>query len=197
MSNSTCMFLPAGSIVGYEHLVEESAPGARLDRDAALARATDFLRNTLHMPLDTYTFLPEEASSEARPARTDWSFTWERTGFRVQDAPYRLRVELEGERIGGYQEFLKVPEAWKRDFARLRSSNNFLEMIALIPYALLMGAALSVMITLGRRGAADWKFGLGIGLFIAVFVFRHGNERLADDARRLRHEHFVCEFCVR
>ena len=58
---------PGGRIVGYEHLVEEAAPGARLDRDAALARATDFLRNTLHLPLDTYTFLPEEASSEARP----------------------------------------------------------------------------------------------------------------------------------
>ena len=85
--------------------MEEAAAGARLERGAALARASDFLRDTLHAPLEGYTFLPEEANSVARPERTDWSFTWERTGFRAKDAPYRLRVALEGDRIGGYRSF--------------------------------------------------------------------------------------------
>ena len=46
------------------------------------------------MPLDDYTFLPEEANRWRGRKRTDWSFTWERTGFRAKDAPYRLRVTL-------------------------------------------------------------------------------------------------------
>ena len=176
---------PGGQIVGYEHLVEESAPGARLDRDAALARATDFLRDTLHLPMDNYTFLPEEASSEARPARTDWSFTWERTGFRVQDAPYRLRVELEGDRIGGYEEFLKVPEAWNRDFAAAALFEQFSGD----------GCGDSLRVADGRGAFGDGdagearrgglEIGSGSRAFYRGALFRDGGQRLANYARWL------------
>ena len=162
---------PKGRIVGYEHILEEVSPGSRLDRAAASVRAEQFLAETLHTNLAAYAPLPEEANSIARPNRIDWSFTWERTGFRVKDAPYRLQVTIDGDRAGDYQEFLKVPEAWQRTYDRLRSSNNFIETIALIPYAILIGAALSVLITMGRRGLVRWKWVLALGLFITVLYF--------------------------
>ncbi|PYU20237.1 MAG: hypothetical protein DMG30_21610 [Acidobacteria bacterium] len=162
---------PKGRIVGYEHILEEVSPGSRLDRAAASVRAEQFLTATLHTNLAAYAPLPEEANSIARPNRIDWSFTWERTGFRVKDAPYRLQVTIDGDRAGDYQEFLKVPEAWQRTYDRLRSSNNFIETIALIPYAILIGAALSVLITMGRRGLVRWKWVLALGLFITVLYF--------------------------
>ena len=162
---------PKGGLVGYEHALEEAAPGARLDRAEAFSRAQQFLSQTLHADLAAYTFLPEEANSFARPNRTDWAFTWERTGFRVKDAPYRLQVTIQGDRADGYLEFLKVPEAWQRTYERLRSSNDLIETIALIPYALLIGAALSVLIMLGRRGQIRWKWVLGLGLFITALYF--------------------------
>src|SRR5579862_9774287 len=114
---------PDGRIVGYAHVLEEAAPGARLERAAAEARAEGFLRDVLHTPLEAYLLLPEQANATVRPNRTDWSFTWERKEFRAQDAPYRVRVDVQGDGIGGYEEFLKVPEAWQRSYARLRSSN--------------------------------------------------------------------------
>jgi membrane protease YdiL (CAAX protease family) len=162
---------PKGGIVGYEHILEEAAPGARLTQTEALARAEEFLTQTLHADLGAYTFLPEEANSNARPNRTDWSFTWERRGFRLKDAPYRLEVTIQGDKAGGYVEFLKVPEAWQRSYARLRSSNDFIETIAMIPYAVLIGAALSVLITLGRRGLIHWKWVIAVGLFITALYF--------------------------
>jgi membrane protease YdiL (CAAX protease family) len=162
---------PKGGIVGYDHVLEEAAPGARLDQNQALAHAEQFLTQAVHIDLGAYQFLPEEANSNARPNRTDWSFTWERKGFRVKDAPYRLQVTIEGDKLGGFAEFLKVPEAWQRDYARLRSANNFIETIALIPYAILIGAALSVLIMLGRRGLVRWKWAIGIGLFITALYF--------------------------
>ena len=116
-------------------------------------------------------FLPEEANSVARPNRTDWGFTWERSGFRAKDAPYRLHVTLQGDQIGGYGEALKIPEAWQRSFARLRSSNEFIETLALIPYAILLGAALSIVLALGRRGLANWGSGLKLGLFVTALYF--------------------------
>ena len=90
-----------------------------------------------------------------------------------------------------------MPEAWQRSFARLRSSNDSIEMVAMIPYALLLGAALSVVIALGRRGQLDWGGGLKLGLFIMALYFVMDDEPVAVDARGLRHQYFVFEFCVR
>jgi hypothetical protein len=159
---------PKGRIVGYDHILEEAAPGARLDKAEAFRRAEQLLTQTLHTDIAAYTLLPEEANSAVKPNRTDWTFTWERNHFRVKDAPYRLQVTIEGDRAGGYLEFLKVPEAWQRTYTRLRSSNSFIETIALIPYAILIGAALSVLIILGRRGLIRWKWALALGAFITA-----------------------------
>jgi membrane protease YdiL (CAAX protease family) len=162
---------PGGGIVGYSHQLEEVAPSARLDRAAAQATAESFLRDSLHADLSLYDFREEEANLTERPARRDWSFAWERRGLRAKDAPYRLTVTLAGDRISGYNEFLKVPEAWKLDYERLRSSNNLFEYIALLPYAFLLGGCLYVIISLGRRGLLEWRTGLALGIFLTVLYF--------------------------
>jgi membrane protease YdiL (CAAX protease family) len=162
---------PGGGIVGYAHQFEEATPGARLERAAAQVTAESFLRDTLHADLSLYNFREEEANLTERPARRDWSFSWERRGFRAKDAPYRLTVTLAGDRVSGYNEFLKVPEAWSRDYEHLRSSNNVLEFIALIPYAFLMGGCLYVIISLGRRGLLEWRTGIVLGIFVTVLFF--------------------------
>ena len=162
---------PAGGIVGYQHQLEEAAPGARLERAAAQATAESFLRDTLHTDLSLYDFREEEANFTERPARRDWSFSWERHGFRAKDAPYRLVVSLAGDRVSGYSEFLKIPEAWTRDYEHLRSSNNLFEYIALLPYAFLIGGCLYVIVSLGRRGLLEWRMGIALGAFLTVLYF--------------------------
>jgi membrane protease YdiL (CAAX protease family) len=162
---------PAGGIVGYNHELEETSPGARLERAAAQTIAESFLRDTLHIDLSQYDFREQEANLTEHPGRRDWSFSWERRGFRAKDAPYRLNVTLAGDRVSGYNEFLKVPEVWTRDYDHLRSSNNTLEFIALIPYAFLIGGCLYVIIYLGRRDLLDWRTGLALGAFLTVLFF--------------------------
>jgi membrane protease YdiL (CAAX protease family) len=162
---------PAGGVVGYTHKLEETAPGARLERAAAQTAAESFLRGTLHADLSRYEFREQEANFTERPNRRDWSFSWEQRGFRAKDAPYRLSVTLAGARVGGYAESLKVPEAWKLSYERLRSSNNLLEYIALIPYAFLLGGCLYVIFSLGRTGLLEWRGGLALGAFLTVLFF--------------------------
>jgi membrane protease YdiL (CAAX protease family) len=162
---------PSGNIVGYNHELEEAAPGARLERAAAQAVAESFVRDTLHADVSQYEFREEEANLTEHPARRDWSFSWERRGFRAKDAPYRLDVALAGDHVSGYSEFLKIPEAWTRDYDHLRASNNTLEFIALIPYAFLIGGCLYVIISLGRRDLLDWRAGLGLGAFVTILFF--------------------------
>jgi len=162
---------PSGSIAGYTHAMEETAPGARLERATAQAAAESFLRDTLHADISRYDFREEEANSTERPNRRDWSFSWEQRGFRAKDAPYRLTISLAGDLVDGYSEYLKVPEAWERDYERLRSSNNLIEFVALLPYAFLLGGCLYIIFSLGRNGLLEWRGGLALGLFLTILYF--------------------------
>lgn len=162
---------PAGQIVGYDHKVEESRSGAQLDRDSAQSIATSFLSSKLSATLTDWDFLPEEANSKTKPARTDWTFTWEKRSFRAKDAPYRFTITLSGGKVGGAQQYLRVPEAWKRSFQQLRSSNDFLTQIAILPYVLLLGAAIWIGIALSKRGQTSWGLAIGLGVFVALLLF--------------------------
>jgi membrane protease YdiL (CAAX protease family) len=162
---------PAGGVVGYTHALEETVPGARLERAAAQSAAESFLRDTLHTDLARYEFREQEANFKELPNRRNWSFAWERSKFLAKDAPYRLNVALAGDRVSEYREFLKVPEAWQRGYEHLRSSNSLFEYVALIPYAFFLGGCLYVTFSLGRSGLLDWRGGLALGAFLTVLYF--------------------------
>src|SRR6266853_331863 len=161
-----------------------------LEREVGLQQANQTMRNDIHIWYwQTRFFRPlqkEEFDVRVDPAggvagythelaespnRRDWSFTWERREFRAKDAPYRLNVTLAGDRVNKYGEFLKVPEAWERSYDRLRSSNNFIEYIALIPYAFFLGGCLYVIFSLGRGGLLEWRGGLALGAFVTALFF--------------------------
>jgi membrane protease YdiL (CAAX protease family) len=166
---------PKGRIVGYAHVIEEVRAGKSLERDAAQKLAEQYLHAQYGASLAQYDFLPEESNPTERPNRRDWSFTWQRRGFRAPDnpdgAPYRLTVSVHGDQVGGATEFLKVPEAWERDFQRMRSRNDLIENIAIIPYMILLSAAFWFIFELSRLGAMRWSSPLWIGIFFALLWF--------------------------
>ena len=162
---------PSGQIVGYDHKVEESRAGASLDRAAAQSAAQNYLRVKIGMNLSGWDVLPEEANSNKRPNRTDWSFTWEKHGFRAKDAPYRLEVSLQGERIGSSEEFLKVPEAWQRSYKALRSGNDTLALVFTVPYILLLATAVWLGIRFTKQEQTSWRGAILLGVFVAALLF--------------------------
>ena len=162
---------PAGKVVAYEHKIEEARAASSLNRDEAVAKAQEFLQSKFGVDLNNWEFLSEEANSETRPNRVDWSFTWERKGFKAKEAPYRLQVGLDGDRLASTREYLKVPEAWSRGYQKLRSTNTFYNEIALIPYGFLLGGALWLGISLTRQGKTKWAPALKIGAIVALLFF--------------------------
>jgi membrane protease YdiL (CAAX protease family) len=159
---------PGGAVTGYRHKVPEAQAGAEPGRDAARRTAENFLTAKLGKPAADWDFLPEEANSTKKPNRLDWSFTWEKHGFRAKDAPERLRIELHGSEIGEAVEGLKVPEQWARDYRHLRSTNEFYNTVAVIPYFLFLGAVLWIGIQLTRKGQTSWRLAFGLGILVAV-----------------------------
>ena len=162
---------PAGQIVGYDHKIEESRAGPSLERAAAEATAQNYLTSKLGMDLSGWDVLPEEANSKKKPNRLDWEFTWEKHGFRAKEAPYRLKVSLLGDRVGGSEEFLKVPEAWQRGFSRMRSGNNTLAGVFIAPYIVLLAMAVWLAIRFTIRGQTKWRGAILLGLIVAALLF--------------------------
>jgi membrane protease YdiL (CAAX protease family) len=162
---------PAGQIVGYIHVIPKTQAGASLNRAAAQTIAQNFLVNKLGTGMKGWDLLAEEANSEKMPARVDWTFTWEKHDFRAKDAPYRLKVQVQGDSIGESQEFLKVPEAWDRSYERLRSGNNTLETVFIVPYLLLLVAAIWLGIQLTKSGKTTWGPAIKLGVLATLMLF--------------------------
>ena len=165
---------PSGQIVGYDHKIEEARAGASLEREAAQSAVDNFLIAKLGMDLRGWDALSEESNSKKKPNRTDWTFTWERHGFRAKDAPYRLHVTVQGDRIGGSEEILKVPETWQRSYQRLRSINDTLEMAFTVLYFALLIVAVWFGIKLTLRGQTGWRGAILLGLLVAAILFFQG-----------------------
>jgi len=161
---------PEGNITGYLHKIPEAQAGAEPSRETAQEIAQKFLVERLGKSTATWDFLPEEASSEKKPNRVDWKFTWEKHGFRAKDAPERLTIELNGSQIGTAREALKVPEQWERDYERLRSGNTILNITFVIPYVLLFGSVIWLGIQFTRADQTSWRLALQLGVLVTVFM---------------------------
>ena len=152
---------PLGDLIGFQSVLKEDAPGARLSREEARARALAFLASR---GLAASDLTPVEATPVERPNRTDWKFVDEKKGVRFQDATLRYATTVAGDRVAGYVEFVHVPEQWMRDYERLRSKN---EAAGEIATAGLFVTVLAMLIVLVRKIVLKdvrWKLVAAFGL---------------------------------
>jgi membrane protease YdiL (CAAX protease family) len=158
-----------GEVVGFEHEIPEDAARPSLDSEQARAMAEEFLKTEFHRDLSTLEFV--EGSIISRPARTDQIFTWKERDFDLKDATYRVEVTILGNEPGGYNEYLKVPDQWSRDYERLRSKN---EVAQYVDTAAVLVLVVGMLVTIAMRvrvhdvkwGRAGW-----VGIIGAVLSF--------------------------
>jgi membrane protease YdiL (CAAX protease family) len=144
-----------GEIVGFEHTVPEDVPGPDLAQEAARRIAERFLTGTLGRSLDDLEFV--EGSSQRRPARGDHAFVWKLAGLEVRGGDVRIEVGVAGDRPARYREFLRVPEAWSRDYRSLRSRNELTNQVAAAFLLLTLGAMVVLLVGRIRRGDVRWR----------------------------------------
>lgn len=134
---------PLGDLVAFRSVLKEDAPGARLTEEQARALAlAEFARRGLRAE----DLSPVEASPVARPNRSDWKFVVEKKGVRFADATLRYEATVSGDRITAYAEYLHVPEAWTRDYQRLRSKNEAAGQVATFGLFATLLAMLAVLV---------------------------------------------------
>ena len=158
----------SGELVSFSHLIEEEAPGASLAEAEARRLAETFLTGELGRDLAALDFV--EAQAQERPNRIDYTFSWKLRDFAVGEAHYRFYVRIQGDQIGGFGEYLKIPEAWERDYAELRSLN---ETTGLVAGTLLILTILAMLVSFFsgvRARDIRWKTAAIFGAIAAVLT---------------------------
>src|SRR5262245_47749228 len=146
---------PRGEVAGFDHEIPEDAARATADPAAARQLAEDFLRRQIGRDQSTLEFV--DSSEAARPHRTDRVFTWRERDFDLNGGTNRVEVTILGDEIGGYRDFLKVPEQWNRDYHRLRSKNNAASTVDSAVTLALLGGMLAVIAMRVRRQEIRWR----------------------------------------
>ena len=157
---------PSGRLVDFSREVEEARDGAALPQDSARAIAEEFLVKTPRLLLTNYQLM--EGQTTVHQNRTDHTFTWERIGFVAKEATYRISVTVQGDQIGAYSEFLKIPDSWRREYTHLRSRNQLSQAVANVG---LIGLVILVAIVFFKELPKDrlrWRFGLQCGALLGV-----------------------------
>lgn len=158
----------SGELASFDHILPEETAGIDLPEPEARALAVSFLDRVIRRPIDTLEFV--DSQSQKRPHRTDHVLTWKVRGLELRDATYRVSVTVQGDRVDGYSEYLKVPEKWQRDYARLRSLNNGASTVDVLFFVLLGVAMLAVLGRHIRLRDIRWKTALVFG--VVAFVLQ-------------------------
>lgn len=160
---------PAGQVVGYDHEILEDAPGANLDEAAARGIAEKFLTGVMNRDLSNLVFV--ETQTKKREARTDYSLTWKQKDVNLGDGSLRVEVDVAGDKVSSYNEFVKIPEQWTRDYEKLRSRNISAQLVAEFFFVLLTVAMLIILIMRLRDRDVPIRLALGFAVTAAVLLF--------------------------
>jgi membrane protease YdiL (CAAX protease family) len=160
---------PTGEFVGFDHEIPEDAARPEATAEQARALAEDFLRARLHRDPASLEFV--ESSNVTRPKRVDRVFTWKERDFDVHDATHRLAVTILGNEVGGYSEYLKIPDQWTRDYERLRSKNEEAGTFDMVAFVGLGIGLLVVLVMRIRRQDVRWRRAALIGVVAMVLSF--------------------------
>ena len=114
-----------GNVIGFSHSIEEDTPGAELSEKSARSLAEAYL-------IEEHDWLKSEweeisASSEAKPGgRVDHYYEWKQRHFEIGESQLRIAVSIQGDVIGGYEYWLRVPEAFLRQFSVQNNRAGFI-----------------------------------------------------------------------
>jgi membrane protease YdiL (CAAX protease family) len=157
-----------GKVLGWDHTLPEDQPGADLPeaamRQFAASHAASFGWDIAAMDL-------KESQSEKKKARRDYTFVWEaRPGDtrNVDQARYRVEIEVAGDRPSSARAYWKLPE----DFTRRREQQNFISIsVTILRIAVLatgLVAVLWLLVGRIRQGLIPWRAALRIAIPCAV-----------------------------
>lgn len=162
---SLLFFTPNGTPYGFSQKISENRPGNSISRDQARAIALEKARIDWHIDFSHYQEI-ETGQHEQPSNRIDHTFVYERHDAQIAEGRYRLTLIVSGDQLTQLTRSVKIPEAFERRYASLRSANANISFIAtMLMYLLYLfgGCFIGLLILLRQhrvliRPALFWAF---------------------------------------
>lgn len=165
-------FTPDGAPYGFFEILSQEADGTSITPPEAQKKAEAFA-TAAPWNIDLKNYKLVETSQEATPKkRIDHTFTYERTDHIIGEGFYRLKLVVSGDHVTRLSHSVKVPDAFNRRYAQMRSANANIAYLANLAMLLLyvIGCCLFGLIYLYRRQWLIWQTPLYWGIFVAFLV---------------------------
>jgi hypothetical protein len=163
-----CWLNPTGRLVSFNHSIENDAELPNVSHADAKKMAEDALQNQAQVDLKPYKLVEDGTVEQAH--RTDHYFTWEDKSQTFAGARLRCYAYVAGNQLTAVNHYLKIPDAWKRKFAKLRSYNDALEEVATIFYEALQAGIFFVFIWAFANGQIKWRFSLIVASVYSIMA---------------------------
>jgi len=140
---------PNGRVINFERVLPEESPEilprlpSRMNPTQAQKAAAQYLEQELGFDLSEWKLV--ETDQVNHPNRTDYWFTYEHRQHRLTDAPYRMRVEVQGGLAHRASLWWDLPEKWHYERKRFRSFWSVLGVGWLVLWLLLMAGWILVV----------------------------------------------------
>ncbi len=149
-----------GRVIDFNHELPEDRAGADITGDAARDLAA---RELTGHGFDLSAMVLKESASEKKKARRDHKLVWEaRDGDprNVDEAHFRLSVEVAGDRVVSWQPYWKIPEVYQRERTRSNGLSIGLAVLRILFWAVAVVSALYLLAQLTRRREVRWRWAL-------------------------------------
>lgn len=137
---------PSGDFLGMHHILPEDRPGAQISQTDAQAIAESFLSQRMGWQPDIWERV--EASSQTQPGgRVDHTFAWKSNNFSAGEGELRHSITIQGDQVGHAGHYIKVPEAFTRQYASERNVAGFINNIAYL--VIVLGSMMVALVAIG------------------------------------------------
>ncbi|MBI1982620.1 MAG: CPBP family intramembrane metalloprotease, partial [Acidobacteria bacterium] len=158
-----------GRVFSYRQVLDENAPGATLAPEEARALATGFLQQQGYDPAK---LVLKDSLVVNRKARADHTLVWEakagesNSPLHVDDAHFRLEVEIAGDEVVGLSRHFKIPEEWVRQRGATGLHNIVLTVVFILVLASFLAGALILFVQRVRGGQIPWRRAAKVGAVV-------------------------------
>ena len=165
---TTIRFTPRGVPYGFVEKLKEDQPGPAIDARAARTIAEDGAKR---WNVDLARFALAEQGQERRVGgRVDHTLTYERSDRTAGEGRHRLRLVVSGDRLTELTHFIRIPDAFTRRYASMRSANEAIGVGSVVGLMLLYvigGIGVGLFFILRKRWllwrhAAFWGIAVGV-----------------------------------
>lgn len=175
----------SGNIIGFKHIIPETATRAQIDKSIAKTQALDFLHH--HMGFNSKAYNLKEDSTTTHDHREDFRFSWQKKDVHIpwSDDPeggtgkILVNVTVSGPDILAFNiNHFKVPDKFQRSLTRQRNvGKNIFSLIKILRFMLLI-AAVYLLVTrhnhLAMHLTKKCYIIIALGLF-TLSLISHGN----------------------